>query len=406
MVSSSRVYVNDRINGFRSSVIPIFCTSRGPLLYAVLALSAADRRLHSQYSVVDYDLLAFRYKTRALAGLGESLASGEDAEENVLTCVLLSSFEIMDGSRPEWTCHAQGALALLRKFSGSIAEDTASFVTRYYVFRLILMQTTKYHPEQTEKRTAISQDYHPSSAEQKVSSTSYEGDSGLMTRVLETDLFPDKDLWTRSSLVHSIDSIDVHTGCSSRILQMIERITELAALKRQQHKVLSTNTCAVSRFQYEAEQIKAALDTQSVVDSRNIDDYLCKSAESFRIATRIYFLLVCFDVGIDQAMVKDYLHCLISLFEDIVCEGQHRRSFPMWPLFIAACVSTIDEERGLILGFFHTLSKQWPVSNVEVVMTVLETIWKSRDINQQTPDDGSFDWQELITSHGWKLSLS
>ena len=131
-MSSSRVYVNDRINGFRSSVIPIFSTSRGPLLYAVLALSAADRRLHSQCSVVDYDLLAFQYKNRALADLGESLANGDDAEENVLTCVLLSSFEIMDGSRPEWTCHAQGALALLRKFSGSIAEDTASFATRYY----------------------------------------------------------------------------------------------------------------------------------------------------------------------------------------------------------------------------------------------------------------------------------
>ena len=300
----------------------------------------------------------------------------------------------------------QDALALLRKFSGSIAEDTASFATRYYVFRLILMQTTKYHPEQTDKKNALSQHYHLNSAEQSVSSTSYEGDSGLIPRVLETDLSRDWDLWMRLGLVHSIDKIDVHTGCSLRILQTIERITELTALRRQQHKFQSTNTCTVSRFQYEAEQIKATLDTQPVVDSRNTDDYLCKSAESFRIATQIYFLLVRFDVSIDQAVVKDYLHCLISLFEDIVCEGQHRRSFPMWPLFIAACVSTIDEERGLVLGFFHILSKQWPVSNVEVVMKVLETIWKARDINQQRPDDGSFDWQLFITSHGWKLSLS
>ena len=406
MVSSSRVYVNDRINGFRSSVIPIFCTSRGPLLHAVLALSAADRRLHSQYGVVDYDLLAFRYKTRALAGLGESLKNGDNAEENVLTCVLLSSLEIMDGSRPEWTCHAQGALALLRKFSGSIAEDTASFAMGYSLFRLILMQTTKYELQQTEKESTILQDLSPDSAKQWVRSTSHEGDSVMVLPTLETSFSRDKDLFARSSEVLPIDEIDVHTGCSSRILQMIERITALAALKRRQHPYRSTSVCAVSRFQYEVEQIEAALDAASVIDFRNIDDYLCKSAESFRIATQIYLQLVCFNVSIDQALVKNYLHSLISLFEDIVCEGQHRRSFPMWPLFIAACVSTSDEERGLVLGFFHILSKQWPVSNVEIVMEVLETIWKARDINQQSPDNGSFDWQEFITSHGWKLSLS
>lgn len=56
-----------------------------------------------------------------------------------------------------------------------------------------------------------------------------------------------------------------------------------------------------------------------------------------------------------------------------------------WPVFIIACEARTDQERLYILETLDRMDKVRNVGNVRVMRTILETIWKQRDL-QETSD--------------------
>jgi hypothetical protein len=324
---------------------------QGPLLSAVLAISAAELAQNVPNGR-GYQALSVQYKVRALHELQQALLDSQGSEGNLLTCVLLASLDIAHGSCPTWLHHLQGALALLESFGTSIDPNVADFVLQYFRFRYILMETTQPSHEDDPYRQAMA----------------------TLARA-------------EASLAHARKSVDEQIGCS---MDLVDIINEISSLSTQ----ISKDDDAKGK------EIEQRIDRLPPQDSA--DDYLSKSAESFKIATQIYLRLVCYNTPITHPSILEPHEALLLCLSDIIVEGQ-RRSFPMWPLFLAGCACSSDQQRKVVLDHFALLDSQWPISNISAVWNALKLIWHTRDLHASSANQ---DWREVVHKFGWKLSLS
>ncbi|KAH8734045.1 fungal-specific transcription factor domain-containing protein [Ilyonectria robusta] len=379
VVSSSKVYVQTDRNSFRTSVMPRVLFHQGPLLFTVLAMSAAEWGQNSTGNGRDYRALSARYKVQALHELQLCLSDSGNSEENLLTCVLLASLEIAEGSRPTWLRHLQGALALLDNFSTSIDPAVAKFAVQYFRFRYILLETTQ------PKKIALTTSSNPHAV-------SYHH---AINHIAEAE-------YALPLIQGSESLVDEHIGCS---MELVDIINQTSALSLATDPYIDQDML-LDQCHTECERLERRLLQLSpeIVDMSN--DYLLKSAESFRVAAQIYLRLTCLDASITQPSIVEPHKELLSCLSDIIVEGESRRSFPMWPLFIAGCACFSDEQRKTVLGLFSILASKWPISNISAVWKAVRTVWHTRDLAVSPASCKEQDWQDVIHRFGWKLSLS
>ncbi|KAF7550733.1 hypothetical protein G7Z17_g5519 [Cylindrodendrum hubeiense] len=378
VISSSKVYVQTDRNSFRTSVMPRVLFHQGPLLFTVLAMSAAEWGQNSIGDGRDYRALSGRYKVQALHELQSCLSDTGNSEENLLTCVLLASLEIAEGSRPTWLRHLQGALALLDNFTTSIDPAVAKFVLQYFRFRYILMETTQ--PKNHARGSSDSDDlsYHHA-----------------MNRIAEAEY--------ALPLIHGSESlVDEHIGCSMELVDIINQVSALSLAV----DPLNDQQMSIEQRHAECQHLEHRILQLSpeIIDKSN--DYLLKSAESFRVAAQIYLRLTCHDASITQSSISEPHKKLLACLSGIIVEGESRRSFPMWPLFIAGCTCFSDEQRNTVLGLFSILDSKWPISNISAVWKAVRTVWHTRDLTISPATCKQQDWQDTIHKFGWKLALS
>lgn len=366
------MFQDDPGNHFRSLVIP-FCHGRRPLLYAVLSLSANDRRAETH---VDYEKVSLSYKSEALRLLRESLTDMHYANEALMTCVILCSLEIASGSRPDWVRHAQGAFAIISSFAKVIESQILFFVYSYFRSRAVFFLTTSSRGQADGSHTDMSALQCPPEVG------------------LDVDLGSDIR-----------DRIQSHMGCSLSLLDIIAKTTRLIQRKRQLRQTGRSSLACEEDLRCQAMSVRSRLDSLTE-ENPSASDYLATCAECFRMAADLFLQLAC-DIPPCQPALQEQLSCLLDCIGQVVYEGQERQLFPMWPLFLAGCLSTTDEDRLRVLDYFSVLLHQWPISNIPMVREAAETIWKSRDLNaEEEQGKNGFDWQIIIEQMNWKLALS
>ncbi|KAK1718443.1 fungal-specific transcription factor domain-containing protein [Colletotrichum lupini] len=361
VISNSRVYVPSERNLFRTCVMPVLLSSSGPLFSTVLALSAAEMVRRTPQDGVDYAGAAIRYKINALTQLQSKLNTALEAEENLLTCVLQASLEIAEGSRPSWLRHLRGALAIMDNHGDWITPECAALALQYFRFRYVLMKTTgckaPHHDGQTD-------------------------DCDEAIQRLER-LLPGQG---------TFQTIDPQIGCSMELVQLISMISAGAQKD-------GGYTEEGSRLERRIRELDCSAESMH-------DDYLVKSAECFRFAALIYLQLIVYGATVRTRAIPHLLQTLLGRLGEVIVEDQPRRSFPMWPLFIAGCVSSSDAHRKAVLDLFNLLDSKWPIGNISTVKRVVWTIWQTRDFDGGGATSTDQDWQEIIDRFGWKLSLS
>ncbi|KAK1717486.1 hypothetical protein CaCOL14_004290 [Colletotrichum acutatum] len=361
VISNSRVYVPSERNLFRTCVMPILLSSGGPLFSTVLALSAAEMVRRTPQDGVDYAGAAIRYKINALTQLQSKLDTALEAEENLLTCVLQASLEIAEGSRPSWLRHLRGALAIMDAHGDWITPECAALVLQYFRFRYILMKTTGCKAPHPDGQT---------------------DDCDDAIQRLER-LLPGQG---------TFQTIDPQIGCSMELVQLISMVSAGAQKDGEYSEEGSRLERRIRELDFSAEGTH--------------DDYLVKSAECFRSAALIYLQLTVYGATVRTRAIPQLLQTLLDRLGEVIVEDQPRRSFPMWPLFIAGCVSSSDAHRKAVLNLFNLLDRKWPISNISTVKRVVWTIWQTRDFDGGGATSTDKDWQEIIDKFGWKLSLS
>jgi hypothetical protein len=384
VISASRVYVNGNANPFRSLIMPFACTRRGPLLSTILALSANEMASSDYGQHFRLVSNAAIYYENAINQLQQSLENACDAEENLLTCVLLSSFEITNGSRPAWLQHLNGAVAIHDHFASSISRDAALFAYQYFSSRWILLETTM--PPGTYPWEEVM-------AEHSMTSQLLRNINSMLEQTVDT--VP----------TVAMQNIDNNIGCSLEYIHTINRISTLSAIKfhcqadkgatKETHELYFTTAMAFDD----------ALEEMVFVTSSQ-DTYIEQSSRCFKLAARVYLRLICFDINLTHSTLIQMQNDLVQALRVVINEDQQRRAFPMWPLFIAGCASWEDEHRKIVLDMFRTLERKWPIGNIILVRNVTTQIWQSRDLNGYDNISRRHDWQTLITTFGWKLALS
>ncbi|PWY96490.1 hypothetical protein BO94DRAFT_505793 [Aspergillus sclerotioniger CBS 115572] len=378
-----RVFRDDPRNKFRSLVVP-FCRGRRPLLYAVLSVSANDRRTETVATHINYEQLALSYKYLALKSLRKSLSDVSNASEALMTCLILCTLEIASGCQPDWVRHVQGAFAIINSCSSMIDPEILFFARSYFQSRAIFFRTTGSHN---------TSDKDPDPLANLQPNINHCMDLFSQTPCLNTKYTDEQT------------KIQPHIGCSLSLLDIIARATDLVSQKQQ---LRQTGT---SSFFSEGEMLQRVISLRSELDSLPKEyspdsEYLTTCGQCFRLAADLYLQLAC-DIPLSQPTLQTMLGKLLDYIGQVIREDQERQLFPMWPLFLAGCLSTSDYDRVRVLNYFTYLSYSWPVSNVAIVREATETVWKFRDLNPHDCGSGcGFDWQMIINRMNWKLALS
>jgi hypothetical protein len=384
VISASRVYVNGDANPFRSLIMPFAYTRRGPLLSTILALSANEMASSGYGQPSRLVSSAAVYYENAINQLQQSLENASDAEENLLTCVLLSSFEITNGSRPAWLQHLNGAVAIHNRFASSIGRDSALFAYQYFSSRWILLETTM--PPGTYPWEEVI-------AEHSMTAQLLRSLNSMLEQTV--DAVP----------TVAMQNIDNNIGCSLEYIHTINRISILSAIK---FHCQADEAATKETYELYSATAMAFDDTleEMVFITSSPDTYIEQSSRCFKLAARVYLRLICLDVSLTHSALIEMQNDLVQALRLVINEDQQRRAFPMWPLFIAGCASYEDEHRKVVLDMFRTLERKWPIGNIISVRSVTTQIWQSRDLNGFENNSRKHDWQTLITTFGWKLALT
>ncbi|KAB8217272.1 fungal-specific transcription factor domain-containing protein [Aspergillus novoparasiticus] len=113
----------------------------------------------------------------------------------------------------------------------------------------------------------------------------------------------------------------------------------------------------------------------------------------------------------DPAHRAQYIDRIFHLTKYVVSSVDHLPiSWPLWPLFIASCCCSRDEDtRARALEIFRAAREKAPYENIPRAQTLVELLWKRRDI--QTGSDnsvriGRFEWESAMESLGWQTSFA
>lgn len=210
-----------------------------------------------------------------------------------------------------------------------------------------------------------------------------------------------KTMPTLSKETSIMRHVDPYIGCPAELVDILGQISDLACCTKKTPKEEVRGYEFFAKAQHLEDQISQVgtkYKNQSCVGLR-------KSIEAFQTAAWIYLHLACFNLSMeDSGLVAR--HCrLVGCLSEIVTEG-HRTMCPMWPLFIAGCTCSSDEQRAVILDLFLKLETQWPFQNISAIRKGIWTVWQVRD-NTQVPTRAAHqDWQETMYNFGWKLSLT
>ncbi|RAK75088.1 Zn(II)2Cys6 transcription factor [Aspergillus fijiensis CBS 313.89] len=408
VICKVRVFQDEPRNKFRSLVIP-FCSRRKPLWYAVLSMSANDRRAEEAVTTttINYAQLSLSYKSLALQLLRESLTQMEDVNEALMTCLILCSLEIACGCRPDWVRHAQGAFAIINSYGSAVDPEIFFFTQSYFQSRALFFRTTGCNPPQhqtTTTTTTSPPDHHPST----LSKTPTPPPPKTTTsQHLPPEIFP-WDIYLHDT-AHKT-TYQPHIGCSLGLLDIIARATDLVTHKQNLRSSGTSSLASEGAMMHQAMQLRSELDALAEVypappTTTKDREYLATCGQCFRLAADLYLQLAC-DIPLTQPTLQKLLGRLLDRIGRVIREDQERQLFPMWPLFLAGCLSAADEARVRVLTYFSYLTQSWPVSNVGVAREAMETVWKYRDLNPHDSPASGLDWQGILGRMNWTLALS
>ena len=344
----------------------------------VMALSAAETANAAVGQPGRLAPNAASYYNLAITQLQQSLGNSQHAEENLLACMLLASFEISNGLRTAWLQHLNGAIAIHSRFKSSISQECAMFAFQYFSFRYVLLQTT-IPPDSVPLEDIL-------------------GDSTLTSRLLQS---------LKSAMQQAMDTnpsvamqkIDAPMCSSIEFLQLVNRISTISALKFHRQVAESVADEVSDLCLSTASAVDQAL-LDMVFISETDDSYLDQCSRCFKLAARVYLRLACLDLTVTETSLVNIQQDLLQSLRVVICENRQRQGFPMWPLFIAGCASSGDVDRQIVLDLFRVLERTWPISNTSIVKDVTIQIWQSRDLNELDRGHSQSDWQTVLNILG------
>ncbi|KAH8689185.1 fungal-specific transcription factor domain-containing protein [Talaromyces proteolyticus] len=360
VVCSSCTLLDDAShNPYRHLILPMALQSEG-LYHATLAVSAQILGLAEP----KYRFAALNHGHQALKCLIVTLKRGKwsnaEIDEILGLALMLCWFEITDGCRPSWVMHLNGIHALIIRYPQLFKRSTSGlyrFFNRYFSFHVVLARTAFRVEDDLSLPNAID---------------SYMGFSNSLLLLINeiADL-----AWKYPSKVE-IDS-DIIS-----IRKKVQLLRNSLSNLQQTPPPLCTNI--------NFEEYPKNIENPTDLYTRTVSEFEA-IAEANRIGAVLLLHEVCSsrlqrpDVfGSDGADTKsDSVRRILEIMLENINRMNRTAALPLWPLFLAGCCATSEEDRIIVLRIFEETEKPKRFGNITPAREVVEMIWRQRDLSVQ-----------------------
>ncbi|EEA22308.1 hypothetical protein PMAA_060870 [Talaromyces marneffei ATCC 18224] len=425
--SSSTLLDDAKNNPYRHLILPMAMQSEG-LYHATLAVSAQILRIADprfRFAALDHGHRALRCLIASLQR-GQSTPkytnhkqmSNVEIDEILGLALMLCWFEITDGCRPSWVTHLKGIHTLINQYQdvfikNSRTSDVSRFFSRYFSFHLVLARTT-FRVEDDITFTKTTSSKNTGNTEKTDAIMQYYPSISKLT-----------DFLSLAMPLEDLDQIDSYMGFSNSLLLLINEVADLA-WKYHSKESVETDLPFVREQVW---RLRASLETLQQTPpplanngrvngasfypfTTGEDELLERTVAEFQAiaeANRIGALLLLHEVCASRFQRPDLFRIPMST-ETESADGYHSAStdyktryvreildpmiqninhisrtaaLPLWPLFIAGCCVTTEEDQITVIKIFEQTEKLKRYGNITPARQVIEMIWRQRDLGVQ-----------------------
>lgn len=396
--SSSTLLDDAKNNPYRHLILPMAMQSEG-LYHATLAVSAQILRIAEPR----FRFAALDHGHRALRCLISSLQRGQsrlthssqvqmsyaEIDEILGLALMLCWFEITDSCRPSWVTHLKGIHTLINQYQdifirSSRTSDVSRFFSRYFSFHLVLARTAfRVEDDITFTKTASSVNTERRSTE----------DCASISKLT--------DFLSLAMPLEDLDQIDSYMGFSNSLLLLINEVADLAwkyhskesveadlPFVREQVRRLRTSLETLQQTPPPLADNGRVDETSFYAFTTEADGLLERTFAEFQAiaeANRIGALLLLHEVCVSRFQRPDLFRTAASTENDMeridgydalatnyktryvrgildpmiknINRISRTAALPLWPLFIAGCCVTTEEDQITVIKIFEETEK-------------------------------------------------
>jgi hypothetical protein len=227
-----------------------------------------------------------------------------------------------------------------------------------------------------------------------------------------------------------LNSVDTLLGLSNELWPIIHRLSQLLICKSSLEDAIlagESSKALVLKMELEgtSNAIEIALtkwkpslnliaeeedDKQSAVSQSTLDNpdarmqSILNNAEAYRNSSFVYLHRKIHSYPRNHPSVQKHAHLSLVACSNVVKHAEKIHDGPMgallWPLFIASCEASTEEDRDLALITFRGIERRQKMNNIMRAREVVQEVWKRVDLG-----DEEVDWMGICTERGYSIVL-
>jgi hypothetical protein len=219
-----------------------------------------------------------------------------------------------------------------------------------------------------------------------------------------------------------LSAVDTLLGLSTDLWPIIHRLSHLLSFKTSLEAALAagqTSKATVLRTELEStsQAIEIALrewkphlsppsedgeDKPDTLAEETRIQSIFNNAEAYRHSAFVYLYRTIRDLPRSHSSVQKHAHLSLLACSNVVKLAEQCQNGPMsallWPLFVAACEATTEEDRGLALDAFGGTERRQGMNNIMRAWEVVQEVWRRADLNE----DG-VNWRDICEERGFNI---
>ncbi|KAL3424527.1 fungal zn binuclear cluster domain containing protein [Phlyctema vagabunda] len=375
------VFKEDTGNPFRQLVLPLSHAS-SPVMNAIFALSSA----HLEYRGVENQERSLDFHNKALQGLAQLIDQNKHSnrEEILGAIMLLVYYEVLvqRGNSNIVNGHLKGAMTIMKTHPQVDSTPTSIFLERAFRFYDVI--------------AALSLGTSPNTSSQPSPSP-----------------FP-LAITTDDSARNPLSAVDTLLGLSTDLWPIIHRLSHLLSFKTSLESAiacgeLSKATVLRTELESTSQAIenaltnwKPAIVTRSDEDEKTLEKdpieearilSILANAEAYRQSAFVYLYRTINSHPSSHPLVQKHTHLSLVACSNVVVHAGPMSAL-LWPLFVAACEATSEEDRDLAKQAFTGTERRQGMNNISRAWEVVGEVWKGAD------DGMEVDWRRVCEDKG------
>ncbi|KAI8956697.1 fungal-specific transcription factor domain-containing protein [Daldinia sp. FL1419] len=401
-------------NPFRFHIIPL--AQQSSIVYsAMLAVSAVklaakDPKFHRRALVHRHRVLM------DIKNLLESIHTDTfKCLEALVAVVMLCWYDISDNCKSTWISHLMGIFGFLdvclqQNIRTPEEKAIVQFGQQYLMYHLVMAKSTLHldevMPKYKDILTRLLGNSETSST--KCIDTNYTSSKELVNATSQPVSFGygngDPTMQPGFRLVgpsfnDELDRIDTHQGFSNRLLLIINDICDLRnsqnsderqdndaeALERRVIEIQSRLEVLTQNPPENSYQFWERSDQPGPEELQRRLDFIMMTAESHRLATLLFLDETCAThlphiIPQCRKIRSATIHEILFKVKCICETGPITAALPIWPVFVAGCMASSDDERLQVMEIFDKFLSQKKFGSIPPALTVIQMVWRQRDL--------------------------